>query len=57
MNTYVAFYKGRQKVVTAATSFEAQKVAATLFGAKVSWKVNVVLAEKDGKPVIHTPSF
>lgn len=57
MNGYKAFYKGRQTDVTADTSYEAQKKAAAFFKAKKSHEVTVVLCEKKGKQVTHTPDF
>lgn len=53
MNKYVAFYKGKQKVIEAATSLAAQTAAARLFGAKKQYEVTVVLTEKDGAAVVH----
>lgn len=57
MNGYKAFYKGKTLDVYAFSSYEAQKKAAGLFKARKSYDVTVVLAEKDGRPVIHTPDF
>lgn len=45
MRTYVAFYKGRQIEVVAETSYKAQQLAASLFRAKKSYEVTVVLAD------------
>lgn len=55
MNTYAAFYKGKQIEVKAETSFAAQKAAALLFKAKKSYDVTVHLIQKaDGRDVpIH----
>ncbi len=53
---YVAFWRGKRTEVYANTSLEARDLAAKKFGAKKAYEVNVVLAEKDGKPVIHTPT-
>lgn len=53
MNGYVAFYKGKRIEVYADTIYAAQLEAAKAFKAKRPYEVNVVLAEKDGKPVIH----
>lgn len=53
MNGYVAFYKGRRVEVYANTSLEAQTKAAEIFKAKKRYDVTVMLAEKDGEPVIH----
>jgi hypothetical protein len=57
MNGYIAFYKGKQHEVHAATSYEAQKKAAEHFKARKSYEVTVVLAEKDGQQVTHTPTL
>lgn len=53
MNTYLAFYRGKQLEVKAETSFAAQQLAAKSFKAKKSFEVNVMLTEKDGKPYVH----
>ncbi|WP_194727412.1 hypothetical protein [Noviherbaspirillum malthae] len=57
MNGYIAFYRGRQIEVTAATSFEAQTKAAAEFKAKKSYEVTVMLCEKEGEQVVHAPMF
>ena len=57
MNGYIGFYKGKRIEVNAESSYEAQKKAATIFKAKKSYEVTVVLCEKDGKQVVHSPSF
>ena len=57
MNGYKAFYKGRQTEVMADTSEQAQQKAAAFFKAKKSYEVTVVLCEKQGQPVVHTPDF
>lgn len=57
MNGYKAFYKGREIEVEAETSFEAQKQAAVTFKAKKAYEVTVVLCEKSGEQVVHTPDF
>jgi len=54
MNGYLAFYKGKQIEVHAATSFEAQTKAATIFKARKQYQVTVVLCEKSGEQVIHS---
>ena len=58
MNGYVALYKGKRYEVEAETTYQAQGLAARHFGVKSSraYTVTVVLAEKDGKQVVHTPS-
>lgn len=57
MNGYKAFYKGRQTEVNADTSYEAQQKAAAFFKAKKSYEITVVLCEKQGQQVVHTPDF
>lgn len=54
MNGYIAFYRGKQIEVHAASSYEAQTKAAALFKAKKSYEVTVVLAERGGEAVVHT---
>lgn len=55
MNGYIAFYKGKKLEVYANTSYEAQLKAATQFKARKSYDVEVMLAEKSNKPVVHIP--
>ena len=55
-NGYKAFYRSRQIEVVAESSYEAQKKAAKLLGAKKSYEVTVVLCEKDGQQVTHSTS-
>ena len=55
MNTYKAFYRGRETEVTAKTSYDAQLRAADVFKAKKSYDVTVVLCEKDSIPVTDMP--
>ena len=57
MNIYIAFYRGKQCEVHAETSLQAQRMAAAYFKAKKAHEVSVMLTEKDGEPVIHTPNF
>lgn len=54
MNGYIAFYRGKQIEVYAASSYEAQTKAAAMFKAKKSYEVTVMLAERDGEQVVHT---
>ena len=54
MNGYVAFYRGKRIEVHAMTSLRAQTKAAVQLKAKKAYEVTVVLAEKDGVPVVHT---
>jgi hypothetical protein len=53
MNGYVALYKGKRIEVYATTSLEAQSKAAEIFRARKAWEITVVLAERDGEPVVH----
>ena len=54
---YVGFYKSKRGEVYADSSYEAQQKLAKKLGAKKEYEVSVTLAEKDGKPVIHFPSY
>lgn len=56
MNGYKAFYRGRSIDVRAATSYEAQQVAATAFKARKRYEVTVFLCEKDGEQVVTDPA-
>ena len=56
MNGYICFYKGKRLEVWADRSFDAQQQAAKHFKAKKAHEVAVMLAEKDSKPVVHTPT-
>lgn len=59
MNGYVAFAKGKRIEVYAVDAYRAQMKAHEEFkaaGVRCNrWEVSVVLAEKDGKPVVHAP--
>ena len=59
MNIYIAFYKNQQKEIEAETAYQAQQCAAEAFKVprKYSYRVSVMLAQKDGKQVTHTPDF
>ena len=57
MNGYVCFYKNQRIEVRAPTSYAAQQEAARLLKARKSHEVTVVLAEKNGEQVTHTPTF
>ncbi|EWS66623.1 hypothetical protein Y695_00031 [Hydrogenophaga sp. T4] len=57
MNGYVAFYKGKRHELYADTSLAARDAAAKYFKAKKAWEVTVMLAEKSGEQVVHTPTF
>lgn len=56
MNGYIAFYNQKRIELHAADQFEAKKKAIELFKAPKSKQhtVYVMLAEKDGKPVVHS---
>jgi len=54
MNDYAAFYKSKRIDVQAESAYEAQKKAASLFKARKSYDVTVVLAAKDGVSITHT---
>ena len=56
-NGYIAYYKRKQVEVMADTKLEAQEIAAKHFRARKTYEVSVVLAEKDGRQVIHSPVF
>lgn len=56
MNGYIAFYRSEKIEVYAETSFQTQQEAAKKLKARKSYEVTVVLAEKDGKQVVHTPT-
>jgi len=53
-NGYVCFYKGKNTVIYASTSYEAQTKAAAFFKARKQYEVTVILAEKGGAPVVHS---
>ena len=54
MHTYLAMYKGNRKELLADSSYQAQKLAASLFKAKKSYDVTVMLLAIDNKPVTHS---
>lgn len=49
---YIAFYKGKQLTLEAASSYEAQLKAAQMFKAKKAYEVTVYLAD-----VTHSTQF
>ena len=57
MNGYIAFYKRQRIEVNAATTYEAQQIAARKFGAKKAYEVTVMLAEIAGEAVVHIADF
>ena len=55
MFSYICFYKGRQVIVQALRSFDAQEIAAKKFKARRPWEVSVILAARsDGSEVVHS---
>ncbi len=55
MNKYVCFYKCKQMIVEADTSYHAQQEATRIFKAKHSYDVTVfIVAHEDGTEVVHT---
>ena len=54
--TYVAMWRGKRAEIKAKTTLEAQRKAAEQFGAKKSYEVDVMLAQRpDGSDVVHAP--
>jgi len=58
MNGYVCFYQGKRVEIYADTAFGAVKAAALRLHipAKKMHLISVVLAEKDGQPVLVDPA-
>lgn len=58
VNTYIAFYRGRQVEVEAETSYAAQFKAAITLKARKIYDVRVMLAKTaDGNTVVHRADF
>lgn len=59
MNGYVAFYNGKRVEVKADTLYAAKQEAVKQLKVRKSQEhmVSVVLAEKNGEQVTHTPDF
>ena len=59
MYGYIAFYNGRRHELHADSLFSAKEKAVAHFKVKPkqAHMVSVVLAEKDGEQVTHTPDF
>jgi hypothetical protein len=57
MLKYLAFYSGRQHVIEADSLYAAKLKAVAHFKVPKSKQglLSVILAEKDGQPVVHTP--
>lgn len=54
MNGYIALHRGRRWECRANTTFEAQKLAAAHWKVRRAYEITVMLAEKDGRPYVHT---
>ena len=56
---YVAFYNGKRTEIYAESLFKAKELAIAFYRPPKSKQhmISVLLAEKDGEPVIHTPDF
>jgi len=59
MNGYIGFYNRQQHEFRAASLWDAKQMAIKHFKPPKSKEhmVSVVLAEKDGQPVVHTADF
>lgn len=63
MNGYIAIYNGKKAEIYADTLYDAKKKAIDVKGPfggvpLTKWNtVAIMLAEKDGEPVIHDPMF
>ena len=62
MNGYIAIYNGTKKEIFADSSYKAQQLAQIEFqkGTRKEIKgydIIVVLCEKEGKEITHTPDF
>lgn len=57
MNGYICFFGGKRVEVHATSTYEAQKKAAAVLrvSEKKRSQITVVLAEKQGEPVVHKP--
>jgi len=56
VNGYVCFYKSKRIEVEAETSHQAQLKAAGILKLKKAYEITVMLAEKNGQPVVHSTS-
>jgi hypothetical protein len=54
---YICLYRGKKFEVHAESTFDAQQKCAKENNIKKRYEISVYLAEKNGKPVIHTPDF
>jgi hypothetical protein len=57
MNGYICFYNRKRIEIYAETLYEAKKKAIIEFKVKKNKEhmISIILAEKDGEEVIHTP--
>lgn len=53
MNGYICLWRGKRVEVYANSTYAAQQKAAELLKTKKTYEITVVLAEKDGAPVVH----
>jgi hypothetical protein len=53
-NKYVCFWKSKEIVVEADTSYQAQQKAQVVFKAKKGYEITVMLAEKNGQAYVHS---
>jgi hypothetical protein len=53
LNGYICFHKGKRYEIYAESSFAAQCMCAVNHNIKKRSEINVVLAEKNGKPVVY----
>jgi hypothetical protein len=56
MNTYECFWKSKRITVEADTSYNAQLKAQTLFKAKKSYEITVMLVALNGNQYTHDPA-
>lgn len=62
-NGYIAIYNGKKAEIYADTLYDAKKIAIDVKGPfggvpLTKWNsVAIMLAEKDGKPVVHDPAI
>jgi hypothetical protein len=57
MNGYICLYKGKRFEIYADSTFEAQTKCSIDNNIKKRSDISVMLAEKDGVQVTHTPLF
>jgi len=57
MNGYKGFYRGKVFEIHANTTYEAQQKIAKEHKIKKSYEITIMLCEKNGEQVTHTPDF